>query len=370
MVDGSGTTNYGYNPITATPTLGAGQLASIDGPWANDTVAYTYDQLGRVVSRAINGVIESTTFDAAGRTGSINNALGTFNYTYDGATARVASVTHSGGVKSTYAYLPNSQDRRLQRITNLKADGVTPLSVFDYTYDAEGRILTWKQQQDTDVAGAKTWTLGYDNADQVTSAISQQGATVINNYGWIYDPAGNRKSETLDGPTTSFDYNSINELINSSANLPTATYEWDGEKRLVAVNQGTASSEFTYDGLGRRVGITEKSSGSVTSSWKYLWCGLQPCERRDTTGGILQQRYFAQGFQGISGTPTGIHVYTIDHLGSVRELVDTSGVLKERISYDVWGKPTVSNQVPIASFAFTGLFFHFPTALYLAAYRE
>ena len=55
MIDGVGTTQYAYNAVGAPPALGAGRLASIAGPWANSTIAYTYDALGRVVSRSING---------------------------------------------------------------------------------------------------------------------------------------------------------------------------------------------------------------------------------------------------------------------------------------------------------------------------
>lgn len=54
MVDGTGTTTYAYHPITSAPaTLGAGRLASIDGPLVNDTVAFAYDELGRGLNRTL-----------------------------------------------------------------------------------------------------------------------------------------------------------------------------------------------------------------------------------------------------------------------------------------------------------------------------
>jgi YD repeat-containing protein len=53
MTDGTGTTAYTYHPARG---LGAGQIASVDGPLANDTITYTYDALGRVATRAVNGV--------------------------------------------------------------------------------------------------------------------------------------------------------------------------------------------------------------------------------------------------------------------------------------------------------------------------
>jgi len=44
-------------------------VASVDGPLVNDTITYTYDELGREVTRAINGAANRTTqvYDALGR---------------------------------------------------------------------------------------------------------------------------------------------------------------------------------------------------------------------------------------------------------------------------------------------------------------
>lgn len=368
MSDGLGTTIYGYHPV-APGTLGAGQLASVDGPWANDTLTYLYDPLGRRLTRAVNSVAETAAFDAAGRLENITNALGSFTYAYEGVTSRLASAIHSGGKKTAFKYFPAAQDFRLERISNLKPDGTTPLSVFDYTYDAHGRILTWKQQQDNAAASAQLWTLGYDNADQLTSQVVTQGASTVGTYGWGYDAAANRTSETINGATTTATHNALNELIATTATVSAMTYEWDAEDRLLAINQGLNRSEFTYDGQGRRVRITEKTNGAVTSTHSYLWDGLQIRERRDATGATVQQRYFGQGFQGVAGTPTGVHLYSRDHLGSIREVADTAGVVKERINYGAWGQVNSPPSTPLTSFSYTGHFFHRPSALYLAPYR-
>jgi RHS repeat-associated protein len=368
MTDGIGNTAYSYHP-TSPGTPGAGQLAAVDGPWANDVISYAYDALGRVSTRAIDGVPQTQAFDALGRTGSITNPLGTFTYAYDGATSRVVSATHGGGVRTEYSYFPAAQDFRLQRIRNLKPDGMTPVSVFDYTHDAIGRILTWKQQEDNAVATAKTWTFGYDNADQLTSALVTQGAATVNNYGWTYDPAANRLTETAGAATTTFNYNALNELHETTAALPETTYEWDAEDRLIAINKGTSRSEFTYDGMGRRVRIVENQNGLEISSHTYLWEGLAIRERRAASDGTVQQRYYAQGFAGLSGGPVGVHLYTGDHLGSIREVVNPSGTVLERIGYGAWGKPTFSNTTPLASFAYTGHLWHQGSGLQLALYR-
>ena len=44
MVDGTGTTTYTYYPVTTGGTLGATQLATVDGPLSNDTISYSYDE--------------------------------------------------------------------------------------------------------------------------------------------------------------------------------------------------------------------------------------------------------------------------------------------------------------------------------------
>jgi RHS repeat-associated protein len=368
MLDGIGTTTYGYHPVTP-GTLGAGQLATVDGPWANDIISYGYDPLGRMLTRAIDGVAETATFDPAGRLSTITNALGAFTYLYDGATPRLTSATHSGGVKSVFSYFPNNQDRRLQKISNLKPDGVTPLSVFDYTYDAHGRIRTWKQQQDNAAATAQLWTLGYDDADQLTSNVVTQGAATVSTSAWAYDKAGNRTSETINGVTTTATHNALNELIATTAALPPVTYEWDAENRLIAINQGTKRSEFTFDGLGRRVKLIEKESSLIVQRLSYLFDGLQLRETRDNTGSLKEKRFFSQGFQSELQVISKSHLYTKNHLGSISESSNLSGIIIERLRYDPWGRVSSSLSTVVSSFAFTGHYYHSPSGLLLAPYR-
>src|SRR6266513_1747022 len=120
MVDGTGTTTYGYNPIAVPPALGAGQLASIDAPLANDTITFAYDQLGRVTNRSINGTAnsETWTFDSLGRVSTDVNKLGTFANTYVGVTDRLSKLAYPGGASANFLYFPNAQNKRLQQIRN------------------------------------------------------------------------------------------------------------------------------------------------------------------------------------------------------------------------------------------------------------
>jgi YD repeat-containing protein len=220
MADGTGTTTYSYNPINA--ALGAGRLASVSVPVAGSTatVSYGYDELGRVVSRGVDAASTnannvSTTFDALGRVTGVNNALGSFGYSYVNTTSRLAVVTYPNWQKTDYSYYNNAGDQRLQEIKNYVWGMIsnTPLSDFQYTYNPVGTIATWQQQ--ADASTPTKYTLGYDNADQLTSAVQSDTSTnaTVSSNGYGYDPAGNRLSETTLSGVTGGQFNNLNQLM-------------------------------------------------------------------------------------------------------------------------------------------------------------
>ena len=87
--------------------------------------------------------------------------------------------------------------------------------IFDYTYLPEGNISTWQRQFAND--GATKFTLGYDSADQLTSAtlgLASSSATVTQRYSYQYDSAGNR--------TSAQQGNLVNSAIHDNANRLTS----------------------------------------------------------------------------------------------------------------------------------------------------
>jgi YD repeat-containing protein len=135
FVDGTGTTSYSYNAITSGTGLGQGRLGGVTGPLANSTIAYTYDALGRVTSRSINGSANASTvnFDALGRVSGITNPLETetFVYGYLGATGLVTGITYPNGQQTNFSYYGNSGDERLEQIQNLGLSS-NVISQFNY----------------------------------------------------------------------------------------------------------------------------------------------------------------------------------------------------------------------------------------------
>jgi YD repeat-containing protein len=231
MLDGSGTTVYGYNPVTVPPVLGANRLASIDGALPNDTITFTYDELGRVTNRKINGTANSETwgFDSLGRLNSDANKLGTFNYSYVGVTNRLQTLTYPGGMTANYTYFPNLQDKRLQQIKNQTSASVL-LSQFDYTYDTEGQLQTLTKNY-PGLATPQRYDLGYDNADQLLTAPLKKTTNnaLVRQYIYGYDLASNRTSEPVGNTTTTSTPNNVNEITSQSgATNRTLSYDANG----------------------------------------------------------------------------------------------------------------------------------------------
>lgn len=291
---GLGALIYTYYPVTTSGTLGANRVETVHtvkGLFSDDTITYTYDELGRVLSQDINGTTASLTYDSLGRLGATANALGSFTRAYESdVTPRLKTLTYPYGQTANYDYFGNDHDRQLQTLRNLAAGSVN-LSRFDYTYDAEGEILSLNKLLGSSASGL--W-FDYDDARQlkvVSNAASSNIVTYENAFD--YDLAGNRVGDSVSNPQIPIPNgtahtstpNVLNQLIdrtlivngvlvesqpliydlngNMMADDANRQYEWDAANRLVAINyiDSNNRTEFAYDGLGRRVRITEYGPG-------------------------------------------------------------------------------------------------------------
>ena len=363
MQDGNGTTSYVYNPVAATATLGADQLAAIKSPQGE--VDYAYDELGRVNAWTFAGQSEYIEFDALGRKKTVTNALGTFDFSYNADTWQPTSMGYPNGQSSHYTFFGPTQDIRLAQIQHLRAGGAV-LSQWSYTYDDEGNLATWTQQRDSSTP--RGWTPGYDANERLRSvALTNPTATA----GYTYDPVGNRLTETLNGATTSATYNSRDEIQNVTPPPESdRTYEWDGNNRVTAINYPATGTrtEFTYDAYGRRVRIVEKTGTTINSIKQYLWNRFDLVAELDGNGNVTK-RYFTDGVQLVSGANPGSYYYTTDHLGSIREMTDVTGAIRARYDYDAFGRRTKLTGDLDTDLGFDGYYTHVPSGLEFAALR-
>jgi RHS repeat-associated protein len=365
MQDGVGETVYSYYPITPIPALGAGKLATVAGPLTNSAVAYQYDQLGRVVSRSINGVATLLTYDILGREAGETNVLGAFQHTYLGATLFVASDGYPNGQTNLYRYYNNLGDRHLEQLTHLKPDG-TLLSSLGYAYDAVGEILLLTNSLDTSTGAI--WALGYDAANQLTSATSMQNGATNQTFAYIYDLDANRLAEQIGTTTNLAAYNALNQMVAGSVMPTNAAYAWDAEHRLVAVTVSNCLTQFTYDGAGHCVGISQSVAGIQISNRLFVWCDNMLREEH-TPAGAVAKRFFDHGVQIAIGAQAGNFYYTRDQLSSIREVTDGNGNIQARYSYDPYGRQTLLTGELNADFGFAGMYWCNEVGLNLAMYR-
>lgn len=349
MIDGAGTTDYSYYPITANPSLGAGQLKDVDGPLANDTITYGYDELGRVTSRTINGVASSVGFDSLGRLNTSDNILGHFDRVYDGTfnlAARVKTITNPSPNSQTanYDYYDNSNDRRLKTLTN-STGSLVNISKFDYSnYDAEGQIGTWVKELSQSVPVTSNFV--YNLVDELRDVTNTTPGNPPTSLSYTYDRNGNR---TSDNATPVYTHDAVNEITNTgythdlNGNMTAdgvREYSWDAANRLTKITYpGTdGTTEFSYDGLGRRVQMLEKDgNGTVQRTSKFVWDGATIAEERSGSNTVMK-RFLPEGVQiPANASPNQKLYYSRDHLGSVRSVTNENGAVRSTIDYDPYG---------------------------------
>jgi RHS repeat-associated protein len=112
------------------------------------------------------------------------------------------------------------------------------------------------------------------------------------------------------------------------------------------------------------VKIVEKTNGSVTSTRKFVWSGMEKCEFRDAGDGVTDFIYPQGQYSGSTK-----YFYFRDHLGSIREMFRNNGTVVARFDYDPWGRSTTVINTTLPDFNYTGLYRHSQSNLDLALYR-
>ncbi len=179
-----------------------------------------------------------------------------------------------------------------------------------------------------------------------------------------FDPSGNLQSFTTGTTTTSFSYNDLNQPIAPAGAIyddkgqltvqGTRTFDWDDEGRVTGIHDGQIGTLIQYDPYGRRYCMAEFGANNSLAKKIYIWIGNEIVCERDGFAGTILKRYFKQGV--VDGT-TKLY-YTFDQLGSIRELVDSTGAIRAQYSYDSYGTRTKTSGDLDSDFGYAGLFHH------------
>ncbi len=306
--------------------------------------------------------------DRTSLTDNITGNVGVTTFQYDPAfrlTNISASYNGSAGPQVVLGYDPGNRLTSIDRTIGGSGTAVNTSIV----YDAANRVGTITDQTGTGTA-LSTYVYGYDNANRVTTEVNAEG-TVTYGYdsggelltargsrteNYSYDSGGNRNmsgyttgtgNELSSGGGYTFTYdkegNTIGETQLSNGNV--WTFGYDDRNRMTSAvekNSGGTTLEqvtYTYDSLDHRIGVDTNG----TQMWTvYDGQGADANPYADFNGsGTLLTRYVStQAVDEIlartsSGGTTGW--YLTDRLGSVRDIVNTSGTSIDHVVYDSYG---------------------------------
>ena len=178
-----------------------------------NTIAHTYDVLGRMKTQSIHGAANTTTintYDALSRVTQFTNPLGVFNQTYDPVNLMPKTLTAPNGLTTTLDFHPAAADLRLKEIKHTLTGNVA-LSKHVYDYKPAGNIKSWAQTLGT--SAAKTWAIAYDKADQLEAATqTTQSGAVTAQQAFRFDKGGNITSKQNGAEISKSTHNNRNQL--------------------------------------------------------------------------------------------------------------------------------------------------------------
>ena len=395
MVDAAGTTKYTYY---------AGGLPNIeDGPWASDTVTYTYNNrlLASLSLQQPTGTwTNGFTYDAAHRLTNLTSQAGSFVYSYTvGQTCRLPiklSLPNTSYITNTYDSVARLTGTYLDNSSN------TILDKSEYLYNQGNQRIRLTR---TD---GSYYTNNYDNIWQLTWADS---TVSTEDRGYLYDAARNLNHRTNNGVNTTFTVDSKNQLTGgptanyayddngnmSSSSSGYVTYTYDAENQLVTwQNYNTAKTDYVYDGRGRlRKRLEYTWMGSPYNQWssptetRYVHDGMRVIQERNsgntpqvayTRGSDLDGTF--EGAGGIGGLLTRSHGYSAgtwsthnhyhaDGGGNITYMVNSSQSMAASYRYDPFGN-TISSSGALAStnlYRFSSKEIHPNSGMYYYGYR-
>jgi RHS repeat-associated protein len=343
MTDGTGTTTYAYDVFgeTASVTTGAG-----------NTTAYTYDADGNTTSIAYPGANNTVTnnYNTIDQLSSVVDPAAqttSFGYNADGAPT---TTTSANGTVATVAY--NAAD---QPTSSALTDGATALGTITYARNADGDLTGTTPA--SGVPGSTT-TYSYNSNEQLTRATV--GSTTT---GYAYDSVGN--PTTVGNATQTFD--ASGELCWSTTATVTSptcgtapsgatAYSFNGDGQRTASTPATGSAtSLAYNSADELSTV----SGAVSASYTYNGDGLRASKTvggttttftYDTNGHVplLLADGTSDYVYGPTGAPveqftpggSGPQYYFSDAHGSTEELTSGTGTLDATYAYNAWGKTT------------------------------
>ena len=352
---------------------------------------YDYDPFQRLSKVTVpSGQIVSYTYYDNDLRQTMTTPAGMINYTYNGFNQLTSVI--AGSAQSTFQYdpvgfltekdLPNGDKtiytpnvrNQLTNVTSKNASNAV-LQSFDYQLDSAGNR---KQVTEADGSYIK-WD--YDNLYRLKSEKRYNSSNALTwQAGFTYDAAGNRDSMTVNGVTTDYTYNDLDQLISAGP----ITYGYDGRGNLNQITNGSDITNYTYDAADRLANITLPDATAISYSYdaderrikqtvgststNYVWdeASTYGDVVLETNGSGATLASYILGENGLlSQTKSGAtNYYLQDGQGSTRALTNSSGSITDTYSYTAFGELFDQIGSTDNSYLYTGQQFDSLTGLY------
>ena len=211
---------------------------------------YAYNKYGQRIGRQLkNGnlvLTELKTYDRYGRLTEIESNGKTVKYLYNGKNQLVSQIVDKIPIDFEYTKYGQLETKTL-------GGKLAPVSTLKYFYSPDG-MITGR------VVNGKYQMYSYDKRGQLLRVADLQG-NIAEQY--VYDPAGNILSKTIDGKTTTYTYDKANQLVSSTTGGKVTKYQYDAAGRLIQ----EGSKNYAYGWLDKVLNVTE--NGRQIASFDY-----------------------------------------------------------------------------------------------------
>ncbi len=354
--DSHGATTFEYDT--------ADRLTRVNYPQGR-WVEYTFDAAGRRVHLADNsGSNVHYLYDSVGRLTELRDASSQVEnrivlYSYDAA-GRLAREDKGNGTFTVYSY---DAIGRLASIVN-RAPNNNVNSRFDYGYD----VLNQRTSMSTLDGG---WSYSYDLTGQLTHAIfdSVNPQVLDQDLVYIYDALGNRIRTIINGVTTDYVTNNLNQytsvgstintydrdgnLVQESGPGGTRTYTYDSRSRLVQLVTPQGTWQYEYDTFGNRIATIK--DGQRTEYVLDLSGMSSVVSTYNGAGSHVASYAYGFGLEA-SYIASSWNYYDFDALGSTVGMSGTSGNYLNTYAYDPFGATLFASTSIPNPFQFVGSF--------------
>lgn len=251
--------------------------------------------------------------------GQISSAVQNLSYVFDPQGNLLSRKDErAGGREEVFVY--DTLNRLVEaRLSNSSITPQPGLPTLTLSYDKLGNICS-KNGQDYGYAGRAGCGLkGYAGSGTSNAALSPHAVTSRGGLSYGYDLAGNMTTTT-------------------GGSHGTRTVRFDGAGNADRLSISSQATDFWYAPGGRYLRI-EESSDTPAQLTRYLG-GVEWTLR---SGGTDERKRYIGGFlvlteTGSAQTPTRKYRYLLtDHLGSTDTLVDETGAVRQRLSFDAHG---------------------------------